>query len=111
MLSKTVISVCRRCGSENIRLNGHADNGAQRAKCRECEKTFVLEPKGPRYDDAFKETVVRACQDRMSLRGITRTFGVCYETIMEWAGEKNPESAGTRGHAAAERKGRRARTR
>ena len=107
MLSTTLIHVCARCGSERIRKNGRANNGAQRAKCLECERTFILEPKGPRYDDAFKETVVRACQDRMSLRGITRTFAVCYETIMEWAGEKNREPAAAGGHAFAGRERRR----
>ncbi len=58
------------------------------AKCLECGRTFILEPKGPLHDDAFKEQVVRAYQDRMSLRGITRTFGVYYKTILKWAGGK-----------------------
>ena len=107
MLSTTIVHVCLRCGSEQIRKNGHAENGAQRAKCLECQRTFVLEPKGPRYDQAFKETVVRAYQDRMSIRGITRTFGVFYKTIIKWAGEKNGELAATGGHAAAERERRR----
>ena len=70
----------------------------------ECERTFILEPKGPRYDAAFKETVVRAYQDRMSIRGITRTFGVYYQAIMAWVGEKNRGLAGAGRHAAAERK-------
>ena len=26
--------------------------------------------------------------DRMSIRGITRTFGVCYQTVIRWVGEK-----------------------
>ena len=38
-------SVCR---SEKIRKNGHAENGDQRAKCLECGRTFVLQPKGER---------------------------------------------------------------
>ena len=102
MLSTTIIHVCARCGSERIRKNGHAENGAQRAKCLECQRTFVLEPKGPRHDQTFKETVVRAYQDRMSIRGITRTFGVFYKTIIKWVGEKNGEPAAAGRHAAAE---------
>ena len=27
----------------------------------------------------------------MSLRGIQRTFGVCYETVRRWLGEKNEQ--------------------
>ena len=109
MLSTTIVHVCARCGGERIRKNGHADNGAQRAKCLECERTFILEPKGPRYDETFKAQVVRAYQDRMSIRGITRTFGVYYKTILRWAGEKNQEPARLRGHAFAQPERRRAR--
>ena len=108
MLSKTVVHACRRCGSERLRKNGHANNGAQRAKCLECGRTFILEPKGPRYDQKFKDQVLAAYQDRMSTRGIKRAFGVCYQTLMVWAGEKNPGTARLRGHAAAGPKRRRA---
>ena len=101
MLSTTVVHVCLRCGSKRIRKNGHADNGAQRAKCLECGSTFVLQPKGERYDQKFKDQVVAAFQDRMSIRGITRTFGVCYQTVMRWVGGKSGKSARVRGHAAA----------
>ena len=104
MLSTTIIHACRRCGSERIRKNGHANNGAQRAKCLECGRTFHLEPKGPRYDEPFKAQVVSAYQDRMSTRGIRRTFGVCYQTLMHWVGEKNPRPARLRGHALAQSK-------
>ncbi len=111
MLTTTKVHVCLRCGSERIRKNGHTVRGAQRAKCLECARTFILEPKGPRYDDAFKETVVAASQDRMSYAGLQRTFGVCYQSVVAWAGEKNQEPASLRGHAPACREKRRARTR
>ena len=111
MLSTTVVHACRHCGSERIRKNGHTVGGAQRAKCLECERTLVLAPKGARYSPAFKEQVLAAYQDRMSLRGIKRTFGVCYQTVMAWLGEKSGGSPGVRGHALARPKRRRARTR
>ena len=101
MLSTIIVHKCRRCGSERLRKNGHANNGAQRAKCLECGRTFHLEPKGPRYDQKFKDQVVSAYQDRMSTRGIKRTFGVCYQTLMVWVGEKSGGAPGVRGHAFA----------
>ena len=83
MLSTTVVHRCRHCGSERIRQERpHGVGGAQRAKCLECQRTLVLAPRGPRYDQKFKEQVLAAYQDRMSLRGIQRTFGVCYQTVM-----------------------------
>ena len=108
MLSKTIVHACARCGSERLCKNGHATNGAQRAKCLECGRTFILEPEGPRYDDAFKEAVVRAYQDRISTRGIQRTFGVCYQTLMAWVEKKPGEPARARRHALAQPSGRRA---
>ena len=99
MLSTTIVHVCARCGSERIRKNGHAENGGQRAKCLDCERTFVLQPLGERYDQKFKDQVVAAYQDRRSIRGITRTFGVCYQTVLRWVGEKSGRSPGLCGHA------------
>ena len=84
-----------------MQKNGHTNHGAQRAKCVECQRTFTLDPKGPRYDQKFKDQVLAAYQDRMSLRGLKRTFGVCYQTVMAWLGEKSGESPGVRGHALA----------
>lgn len=101
MLSTTIVHVCARCGSQAIRKNGHAENGGQRAKCLDCERTFILQPQGERYDQKFKEQVVAAYQDRMSIRGIGRTFGVCYKTVIRWVGEKSGESARLCGHALA----------
>jgi hypothetical protein len=66
MLSTPVIHRCRQCGSEHLRKNGHANNGAQRAKCLECGRTFHLEPRGPRYSQKTKDEVLAAYQqDRM----------------------------------------------
>ena len=101
MLSTTIVHVCLRCGSEKIRKNGHAENGDQRARCLTCGRTFVLQPQGARYDQKFKDQVVAAYQDRMSIRGITRTFGVCYQTVVRWVGEKSGAAARLRGHAPA----------
>jgi transposase-like protein len=88
MLSTTVVHTCRHCGSERLQKNGHTAQGAQRAKCLACGRTFILSPKGPRYSEEFKGEVVAAYQDRMSIRGLTRTFGVCYQTVIAWVGEK-----------------------
>ena len=104
MLSTIIVHTCRRCGSEALRKNGHAENGDQRAKCLTCGRTFVLEPQGECYDQRFKEQVVAAYQDRMSIRGITRTFGVCYKTVLRWVGEKNRATPGLCGHAPARAK-------
>ena len=58
MLSTTAIHQWRHGGSQRLRKNGHAINGAQRVKCLEGARTFILEPKGPRYGEKFKGQVV-----------------------------------------------------
>ena len=111
MLSTTLTHACRHCGGERLQKNGRTQRGAQRALCLDCQRTFTLSPKGPRYDQPFKEQVVAAYQDRMSTRGVRRTFGVCYQTLMVWVGEKSGRSPGVRGHALARPKRRRVGTR
>ena len=105
MISTTVVSACPHCGGEHLQKNGHTSHGAQRAKCVDCQRTFTLSPRGPRYDQQFKDQVLAAYQDRMSLRGIQRTFGVCYQSVLAWLGEKNRATPGVCGHAPTQRKG------
>ena len=105
MISTTVVHGCPHCGSERLQKNGHTQRRAQRARCVDCQRTFTLVPKGPRHGQKFKDQVLGAYQDRMSIRGLHRTFGVCYTTVMRWLGEKNRGSARLRGHAPARAKG------
>ena len=105
MISTTVVHACPHCGGERLQKNGHTQRGAQRARCVECARTFTLSPTGPKHGQKIKEQVLAAYQDRMSLRGIHRTFGVCYMTVMRWLGEKNRATPSVRGHASAQRKG------
>ena len=79
---------CPYCHGERLHKNGHTVRGAQRARCQDCQRTFTLAPKGPRHGPALKARVFSAYQDHMSIRGIHRTFGVCYQTVMKWLGEK-----------------------
>ena len=91
MLSTTIVHVCARCGSERRRKNGHAINGAQPAKGLDGERAFILEPVepvGPRDDPPCRAQVLAAYQDRMGARGIRRTFGVFYQTLLRWLGKK-----------------------
>lgn len=45
-------------------------------------RTFHLKTRELRHGEKFKAQVVAAYQDRLSIRGVTRTFGVCYQNIM-----------------------------
>jgi len=74
---------CRDCGSLKIVKNGFNRSGNQQYQCRDCGASKVLNPqKG--YSEARKEEVLRAYQERSSLRGVARTFGVSRQTIASW---------------------------
>ena len=53
-----------------------------RAKCKDCQRTFTLAPKGPHHGPALNAQVLSAYEDRLSLRSIHHTFSLCYQTVM-----------------------------
>ena len=105
MISTTVAHACPHCGGERLQKNGHTQRGAQRARCVEGARPFTLSPTGPKHGPKLKEQVLAASQDRMSLRGLQRTFGVCYLTVLRWLGKKPRATPGVRGYAATRRAG------
>ena len=80
--------LCARCGDQRLRKNGHATNVAQRAKCLNCLRTFVLERVRKRYEQAFKDQLLDAHQNRTTIRETRRIFGVGYQTIMHQRKQK-----------------------
>ena len=48
------------------------------------------QPKG--YTPEQREQILRAYQERSSLRGLTRTFGVARNTVTVWLKEKKANS-------------------
>lgn len=77
------VAVCTKCGSSNIVKNGKRPNGQQKFHCNACETWGTLNPivKDP---EERKEEILRAYEERSSLRGIQRTFGVHRTTLSEW---------------------------
>lgn len=80
---------CHRCGSDPIVKNGHNGVGNPKYKCKACGFGGVFQTKRP--SEEFKETVVRAAQERSSSRGLARTFGISHVTALRWIKKKpNP---------------------
>ena len=77
MISTPVVHACPQGGSERLQKSGRTQRGAQRARCVERRRTCTFPPKGPRHGPKFKDQMLAASQDRISLRGVQRTFGVC----------------------------------
>ena len=74
---------CYHCGSENVKKNGKAPNGKQRYHCKACNRASLDNPDYG-YSEERKEEIIRAYQERSSMRGIARTFGVSRNTLSTW---------------------------
>ncbi len=80
---------CYHCSSEDVKKNGFAPNGKQKYLCKGCGKASRENPVAKGYSEAKREEILRAYQERSSLRGLTRTFGVSRTTVTAWL-EKKP---------------------
>ena len=79
---------CRHCQSENIVRNGKTENSKQRYLCNDCKKMSRDNPQPNGYTEEEREQILRAYEERSSLRGLTRTFGVARNTVTKWLKEK-----------------------
>ena len=74
----------RHRGSENIVRNGMTSNGKQRFLCKDCDKRCRQDPQPNGYIEEQREEILRDYQERSSLRGLARTFGVSRNTVSDW---------------------------
>lgn len=79
----TTTSTCRKCHGEKIVKNGRNRCGSPQYKGRDCGASGVLSPKAG-YTEAQKEQILAACEERPSLLGIERIFGVARQTVAAW---------------------------
>jgi transposase-like protein len=79
---------CRHCGSDDIFRNGHASNGKQRYKCRTCSRQSRENPSPNGYTEQRRAEILKATEERSSLRGVSRTFGVSRNTVTAWMKNK-----------------------
>ena len=110
-LSKAVeetVVLCPHCGAgEAVRPAGKHRGGNPRYACRMCNKTFCLNPGTTAHPPEFREMVLRAYQERSSMRGIVRTFGISRNTLYDWLGEKKRSRGATVRDAAPDARRRR----
>ena len=83
-----ILVKCCHCGSEALVKFGFAPNGKQRYKCNSCGRTSRESPQTPGHNEAFQQQILAAYNERMSLRGIQRTFGVSRQTVSKWLKKK-----------------------
>jgi transposase-like protein len=77
----TIILRCQYCRSERLVRNGLAPDGRQRYLCRDCSSRSREQPRTNAYSEQEREQILRAYDERSSLRGLSRTFGVSRQTV------------------------------
>ena len=65
-------------------LNGRSLHGKQKYLCRACQRQSRENPTPHAYPDERREEILRAYEERSSLRGLERTFGVSRNTVIAW---------------------------
>jgi len=88
----TITVHCPHCGSEEITRYGHSPNGKQKYLCKACKRQSRENPTPHAYTEERREEILRAYEERSSLRGIERTFGVSRTSVIEWR-KKSGKSA------------------
>jgi transposase-like protein len=84
----TITLHCPHCGSEALVRDGHAPNGKQKYRCHACGRRSREHPTPNAYPEGRREEILHAYQERSSLRGLTRTFGVSRTTVSSWTKKK-----------------------
>lgn len=77
---------CRECGSTNLVKNGSNGVGNPKSKCKDCGFSGVLHRKTA--DESTKKKIAMAYQERSSLRGVGRIFGVSHQSVLNWTKKK-----------------------
>lgn len=87
-MQKVITVYCPHCGSDDLAKYGFAPDGRQRYRCRACQRQHREDPRPHGYSEERKAEILRATQERSSLRGIQRTFGTSRQTISSWLKKK-----------------------
>ncbi len=98
----TITLQCPFCQSDQLVKYGHTPNGKQRYKCQDCGRQHRENPAPQGYLPERREEILRAYEERSSLRGLSRTFGVSRNTVTAWL-KKSQSGAAPRNDPASGR--------
>jgi transposase-like protein len=76
---------CPNCQvSEQQVKTGRNRSGTQRILCRDCRKTYTVEPKPRGYAEEVREKAVRMYVEGNNFRRIGRLLGVNHQSVVNW---------------------------
>jgi insertion element IS1 protein InsB len=84
------IIYCRFCQSEKVIRHGQDGAERQRYLCHDCGRTFRERPGTRAHSPQFRARVLAAYQERASMRGVCRIFGIGRNTLTNWLKKSQP---------------------
>lgn len=84
----TITIHCPHCKSDALVRNGRSPNCKQKYLCRACHRQSRENPTPHAYSDKHREEILRAYEERSSLRGLERTIEVSRNSVIAWFKKK-----------------------
>ena len=76
---------CPKCGSEeNQKDYGFNRSGTQRSKCKECERTYTMQPKNRAYSEETRQAAIKTYYSGVSGCGVGKIFGMSKANVYNW---------------------------
>lgn len=79
---------CPGCGSERVVRNGKNTAGEQTYLCKACGRRFRPGAVPVAHSEEVRQQVFTALQERSSIRGVQRQFGIHRNTVIRWLNKK-----------------------
>lgn len=80
MITYTI--TCPHCNqAEPVVKYGKTGADTQRAKCKDCDKTFSINPKSRAVTQEKEEAILRQLEERTAIRGICRALKCGPQTV------------------------------
>jgi len=87
-MKKTTIQegrICPKCGStENQKNDGLNRSGTQRCLCKNCGRSYTLNPKTRKYTEEVRQTALKIYYSGVSGRGVGKAMGFSKANVLNW---------------------------
>lgn len=77
--------ICPHCSATIGQLkNGKNRSGTQKMHCKECKKTYTIEPKRNAYDEDIRKQALQMYYSGISGRGVGKILGMSKSNVYNW---------------------------
>jgi len=81
-MTHTQIITCSHCDGSDLVKNGHSENGTQRWRCLQCNKSFQLTYRYNAHKPGIKEQITVLTLNSSGVRDISRSLKISKNTVI-----------------------------